>query len=116
MTHSGTGTPPNGRGPLLRPAATATPAALPTFPVRAASARPAGASAPDARHQRWWRAPAGEGSPERQAPQVPRRAGRPAEVRVRGLGGTMATVAHTGTPTTVRLRPHGSVTPKDSAR
>ncbi|WP_333763910.1 hypothetical protein [Streptomyces sp. IBSBF 2390] len=45
-----------------------------------------------------------------------RRDGRPAEVRIRGGGGTMTSVGYAGTSRTARIRPVGSVTVRDLAR
>ncbi|MER6433581.1 MULTISPECIES: hypothetical protein [unclassified Streptomyces] len=45
-----------------------------------------------------------------------RRDGGPAEVRIRGGGGTMTSVGYAGTSRTARMRPVGSVTVRDLAR
>lgn len=44
-----------------------------------------------------------------------RRDGKPTEVRMRSIGGTMTSVGYAGTSRTVRLNPGGSVTLKDVA-
>ncbi len=45
-----------------------------------------------------------------------RRDGKPTEVRIRSVGGTMTSVGYAGTSRTVRMRPGGSVTIRDLAR
>lgn len=42
--------------------------------------------------------------------------GKPTEVRIRSVGGTMTSVGYAGTSRTVRMRPGGSVTLRDLAR